>query len=287
MTAVGHDGRLVRRPVSRADPGADAVLGAFAQGRVVTLGDGTAEIAHDALLQAWPRLRGWLDEDQSSLILYGQLAEDTARWRQDGKDSSRLYRGVQLAAAQEAARVWAADPGRYPTLPAAEAGFLRASGRTSTCGRWGRRTLAGPGAARRPGRGGAGGPVGPGTTPAAGSVPRRPRRGSPGRARRWAPPTRSPRRCSPRPRGGSRRPRRRVTACSSLLAQPVRGILAARSGEVTAVASSPGEKDPGGRLPGRHDPALGRLIAPPGQQRDLGRRGGHAARSPAVARPWR
>ena len=109
----------------------------------MVLGDGTAEIAHDALLQAWPRLRGWLEEDQSSLILYGQLAEDTARWRQDGKDSSRLYRGVQLAAAREAARVWAADPGRYPALPAAEAEFLRASGRAGTRRRWGRRTLAG------------------------------------------------------------------------------------------------------------------------------------------------
>ena len=95
------------------------------------------------LLQSWPRLRDWLEEDQSSLILYGQLAEDTARWRQDGQDSSRLYRGVQLAAAREAARVWAADPGRYPALTAAEAEFLRASGRASTRGRWGRRTLAG------------------------------------------------------------------------------------------------------------------------------------------------
>ena len=119
------------------------MLGALARGRLVVLGDGTAEIAHDALLQAWPRLRGWLEEDQSSLILYGQLTKDTARWRQDGKDSSRLYRGVQLAAAREAARVWAADPGRYPALTAAEAEFLRASGRAGTRGRRGRRTLAG------------------------------------------------------------------------------------------------------------------------------------------------
>ena len=126
MTAVGHDGRLARRPISRAGPRAeraggaertgraDAVLVAFAQSRLVVLGDGRAEIAHDTLVPAWPRLRGWLEEDQSSLILFGQLAEDTARWRQDGKDSSRLYRGVRLAAAQEATRVWAADPGRYP-----------------------------------------------------------------------------------------------------------------------------------------------------------------------------
>jgi hypothetical protein len=54
----------------------------------------------------------------------------------------------------------------------------------------------------------------PGTTPA-GSAPLPSRRGSPGRARRWRSPTRSPRRCSPGPHGGSRRPRRRGTACSS------------------------------------------------------------------------
>ena len=183
-----------------------------------SLGDGTAEIAHDALLQAWPRLRGWLEEDQSSLILYGQLAEDTARWRQDGKDSSRLYRGVQLAAAREATRVWAADPGRYPALPRGR-GRVPAGQRPGRApgGRWGRSTLAGAlvlvllaalagaGLAVRSARDDA--------SPAAhrGDVGS----GWPRRARRSAPPTRSPRRCSPGPRGGSRRPRRHVTACSS------------------------------------------------------------------------
>ncbi|HEX5295511.1 MAG TPA: AAA family ATPase [Streptosporangiaceae bacterium] len=153
MTAVGRDGRPGRRRMAldelrasqpkgrQAEVG--AVLDAFAGSRLVTLDAETAELAHDVLLDAWPRLRGWLEEDQSSLVLYGQLAEDTARWQREGKDSSRLYRGVQLAATREAARVWAADPGRYPALPAAEAEFLRASGRASTRGRWGRRTLAG------------------------------------------------------------------------------------------------------------------------------------------------
>ena len=151
MTVVGQDGRLALRPLSRAQPRAgrasgasrtDAVLGALARSQLVMLGDGTAEIAHDTLLRAWPRMRAWLEEDQSSLILYGQLAEDATRWRQDGRNSSRLYRGVRLAAAQEAARVWAADPGRYPALNAAEAEFLMASGRAGTRRRWGRRTLA-------------------------------------------------------------------------------------------------------------------------------------------------
>ena len=153
MTAVGHDGGPTRRPVSRAElraghpkdqwAEAAAVLDALARSRLVVLRAGAAEIAHDVLLQAWPRLRDWLEEDQSSLILYGQLVEDTARWRQNGRDSSQLYRGLRLAAAREATRVWSADPVRYPALTAAEAEFLRASGRASTRGRWGRRTLAG------------------------------------------------------------------------------------------------------------------------------------------------
>ena len=246
MTAVGHDGRLARRPLSRVGPHAgraEAVLAALAHGQLVMLGDGTAEIAHDALLQAWPRLRGWLEEDQSSLILYGQLAEDAAQWRRDGRDSSRLYRGVQLAAAQEAARVWAADPGRYPTLPAAEAEFLRASGRASTRGRWGRRTLAGAlvlvllaalaeaGLAVRSARDDASRQhteatsarlAGQSTTLGATD----PVTASLLAAAAW--------RIAPTAQA-------RYSLLESL-AQPVRGILAARSGEVTAVASSPGGK---------------------------------------------
>ena len=244
MTAVDRDGRLVRRPVSRAgrDRRADAVLGALAQGRLVMLGDGTAEIAHDALLQAWPRLRGWLEEDQSSLILYAQLAGDTARWR-DGKDPSRLYRGVRLAAAREAARVWAADPGRYPALPAVEAEFLRASGRADTRRRVGRRSLAGAlvllllaalagaGLAVRSARDDASrqrtiatsarlagqSAAMEATDPVTASL-------LAGAAWRIAPTAQA-----------------RYSLLESL-AQPVRGILSARGGQVTAVASSPDGK---------------------------------------------
>jgi hypothetical protein len=152
MTAAGPDRRPTRRTVSRAELCAGrpknqravvgAVLDVFARKRLLVLGVDSAGVAHDVLLQAWPRLRDWLEEDQASLILYGQLAEDTARWRQDGKDSALLYRGVQLAAAQEATRVWASDPGRYPALTTGEADFLRASSRGATQGRWVRRTLA-------------------------------------------------------------------------------------------------------------------------------------------------
>jgi len=251
MTAAGPDRRPVRRPASRAELRAgrqknrpaevDVVLSAFARSRLVVLRAKTAEIAHDVVLQAWPRLRDWLEEDQASLILYGQLAEDTARWHQNRKDSALLYRGIQLAAAQEAARVWAADPGRYPALTMAEADFLRASGRASTRGRWGRRTLAGAlvlllvaalagaGLAVRSARNSAGrqrtadlsgrlaaqSTALEATDPVTASL-------LAGAAWRIAPTAQA-----------------RYSLLESL-AQPVRGILAAQSGQVTAVAYGPG-----------------------------------------------
>ena len=73
--------------------------------------------------QAGP-LRDWLEEDQASLILYGQLAEDTARWRQNGKDSSLLNRQVPAGAAGRRA---SGPPIRAGTLARllARADFLR------------------------------------------------------------------------------------------------------------------------------------------------------------------
>ena len=137
MTVVGRDGRLTRRPVNRADlygghPDADrsqidAVLEAFAAKRLIVLDDGTAQIAHDALLAAWPRLRGWLDGDQASWILHGQLTDDAAAWRDHHDDPSFLYRGTQLAAIRQAAAGWAASPARYPALTATERDFVTAS----------------------------------------------------------------------------------------------------------------------------------------------------------------
>ncbi len=153
LTGTGPDRRPVRRAVSTSDlrsgapaapwPQISAVLEAFARHRLVALDSERAEIAHDVLLRAWPRLRGWLAEDETSMILYGQLAEDTARWRASGGDRALLYRDVQLAAAGQAARVWAGDPGRYPPLGTGEAEFLRASGRAAARGRRRRKALAG------------------------------------------------------------------------------------------------------------------------------------------------
>ena len=137
LVLASPDGQLARRAASRTELAAgrrdaarrtlDTVLEAFASSRLLVLDGDSVQIAHDVLLRAWPRLRGWLDSEQASWILYTQLQEDAAEWAGHGKDSSFLYRGSQLAAVEQAAARWAADPARYPALTGDQSGFLEAS----------------------------------------------------------------------------------------------------------------------------------------------------------------
>ena len=141
MTVVGRDGTLARRPVTREDlyaalPSAaradiDAVLDAFAAERLAVLDDTRAQLSHDVLLRDWPRLRGWLEEDQASWILHGQLADAAAAWHDSRDDPSFLYHGTQLAALEQAVTRWSANPARYPALTGTQRGFLQASERAS------------------------------------------------------------------------------------------------------------------------------------------------------------
>ncbi len=83
MTVTSSDGRLTGRPLTRDEfysalPGAnqaqaDAVLEAFVAGRLVVIDGGRAQISQAILLRAWPRLRGWLEEDQASSVLMATL----------------------------------------------------------------------------------------------------------------------------------------------------------------------------------------------------------------------
>jgi WD40 repeat protein/transcriptional regulator with XRE-family HTH domain len=152
MTVASRDGGLARRPVTRHDlytrlpdtarADIDAVLDAFAAERLVVLDEGIAQLSHDVLLRAWPRLHEWLEEDRASWVLYGQLAEDAAAWRGNNADSSFLYRGAQLAAVEQGATTWAANPARYPVLSGTERSFLRASQRFAARSSRLRRVLA-------------------------------------------------------------------------------------------------------------------------------------------------
>ena len=57
----------------------------------------TVEIAHEALIRNWLRLREWLDDNRANLRLQRQLATSVNSWIGSGKDRSFLATGGRLA----------------------------------------------------------------------------------------------------------------------------------------------------------------------------------------------
>jgi WD40 repeat protein len=56
----------------------------------------TVEVAHEALLRHWPRLRAWVDEAGRDLVLRAHLTAAAATWEASGRDDGDLYRGARL-----------------------------------------------------------------------------------------------------------------------------------------------------------------------------------------------
>ncbi|MEU9303204.1 helix-turn-helix domain-containing protein [Streptomyces sp. NPDC048269] len=102
---------------------AGAALDAFVRARLITMDRDTVEITHEALLHAWPRLRGWIQDDRAGLLIHQQLAHAAAEWEREGRDPSALYRGTRL----DTARAWADEPDGRGRLGPLEEAFLRAS----------------------------------------------------------------------------------------------------------------------------------------------------------------
>jgi WD40 repeat protein len=75
------------------------VLAALADTRLVTVGEGYAEVAHEALLREWPRLREWIEEDAEGRRLRRHITQAATEWDAAGRDQGELYRGARLAAA--------------------------------------------------------------------------------------------------------------------------------------------------------------------------------------------
>jgi DNA-binding SARP family transcriptional activator/WD40 repeat protein len=128
LAAPGDGATMVRRRVSRAeladlgDDQADAVVNTLAAHRLLIVADGAVEIAHEAVLEEWPRLRAWLTEDLAGLRLHRALTTAAQAWAAGGRDPEDLLRGARLAATLE----WAAP--RSAELTTVEADFLAASG---------------------------------------------------------------------------------------------------------------------------------------------------------------
>lgn len=127
LTAVDDEGRVERRSVPleelRSEGGEDVteVIGLLADGRLLTINEGTLEPAHEALLREWPRLRAWIEEDRDALRIERQLELAAREWRRVDRDEGALYRGARLAEARDLS-----DRGQLQ-LTDAEKEFLAAS----------------------------------------------------------------------------------------------------------------------------------------------------------------
>ena len=103
------------------DENTAAALAVLTESRLVTVDEGTVEVAHEALLSEWPRLRGWLDDDAEGRRLHQHLIQAAGEWQGSGRDPAELYRGARLASALE----WAESHDRE--LNELERGFLAES----------------------------------------------------------------------------------------------------------------------------------------------------------------
>ncbi len=125
LVSPGPEGEPVRTRVPRrlvgTDPDHEQLIEMLVSARLVTSDDGALEITHEALTRAWPRLRGWLDDDVEGQRIRHHLSAAADAWEALGRPHSELYRGVRLARALD----WRADKGT--ALTEVEQQFLEES----------------------------------------------------------------------------------------------------------------------------------------------------------------
>jgi WD40 repeat protein/serine/threonine protein kinase len=97
-----------RRVVARAEIDHDShadlmhqIVERLTEARLLTLGEATVQIAHEALLRSWPRLRGWIEERRDDLRTRQRINRAAAEWDAEGRTLDLLYRGTHLSSALE------------------------------------------------------------------------------------------------------------------------------------------------------------------------------------------
>jgi len=105
LAGLGDGEAVVRRrvPLTEFDVGrnedAARVLAVLTEARLLTASEGSVEVAHEALLREWPRLRAWLEEDSHGRRLRLHLTQSARDWEDRERDPADLYRGTRLLSA--------------------------------------------------------------------------------------------------------------------------------------------------------------------------------------------
>jgi WD40 repeat protein/DNA-binding SARP family transcriptional activator len=110
LIAPGEGAEDTRRRVPRAEldavegePGSMAfAIGAFGRHRLLSFDrdqltrEPTVELAHEALIRAWSRLRDWIDEGREDLRAHRRLVASTDEWLASGHTAGFLATGARL-----------------------------------------------------------------------------------------------------------------------------------------------------------------------------------------------
>ncbi|GLP67176.1 hypothetical protein TUSST3_37980 [Streptomyces sp. TUS-ST3] len=102
MVEPGQGTPDTRRPLIRAEcrewacPHVPVVVERLARARLLTVDEDAVQLAHEALITSWPRLRGWIEENRERLRHHRRLTEAARVWLEHDRDPGALYRGTRL-----------------------------------------------------------------------------------------------------------------------------------------------------------------------------------------------
>jgi DNA-binding SARP family transcriptional activator/WD40 repeat protein len=111
LVSLGEGSEDTRRRVHRSelapDLATDDIITEFGRARLLSFDRDpndrgqTVEVAHEALIRQWPRLREWVSDDRAGLRVHRQLTDASKAWLVTSRDDGELFRGVRLVAAEE------------------------------------------------------------------------------------------------------------------------------------------------------------------------------------------
>lgn len=102
VTATGTDVKIARPlPELLAVAGGDRdaaaqVVDYFVSARVLVADAGSVELIHDAVIDAWPRLKSWIQDDRADAALRQRIEADALTWIESGRNRGLLYQRGRL-----------------------------------------------------------------------------------------------------------------------------------------------------------------------------------------------
>ena len=115
LVTLGEGAEDTRRRVDRSElldiasePNMmDEIIDLYADSRLLSLDNDpstrrpTVEVAHEAILREWDRLRGWLNESRDDIRQERLIAQATEAWRTNERDQSYLLTGTRLESVEK------------------------------------------------------------------------------------------------------------------------------------------------------------------------------------------